>query len=143
MIYWDSSAVVPLLVEEPNTPRVRALLRREEPMIVAWTTSIECLSALMRLQRMGGLTVAAVEVARARLHQLTPTWHELVPNEATRGHAGRLLLRHPLRAADAFQLGAAMTWARGQPSGHRFATLDERLASAARGEGFALPLQSA
>jgi hypothetical protein len=47
-------------------------------------------------------------------------------------------LRHPLRAADALQLGAALRWAENNPRGHRFHTLDSRLTDAARREGFDL-----
>jgi hypothetical protein len=47
-----------------------------------------------------------------------------------------------LRASDALQLGAALTWTRGRPRQHPFATLDNRLAEAARGEGFSLVLPS-
>jgi len=36
------------------------------------------------------------------------------------------------------QLGAALVWARGRPEGHGFFTFDERLADAARQEGFHL-----
>lgn len=48
----------------------------------------------------------------------------------------RLLASHPLRAADALQLAAALVWARGQPGGHEIVCLDDRLASAALLEGF-------
>jgi len=46
------------------------------------------------------------------------------------------LFRHPLRAGDALQPGAALTWARGRPRAHGFLSFDERLATAARREGF-------
>jgi hypothetical protein len=39
-------------------------------------------------------------------------------------------------AADAFQLGAALAWCGGQPSGHGIVTLDIRLRDAASREGF-------
>lgn len=43
---------------------------------------------------------------------------------------------HPLRAADASQLAAAITW-RGESAGsHEFVCLDERLGDAASREGF-------
>jgi len=50
--------------------------------------------------------------------------------------AGRLLLSHPLSAADALQLAAALTWAGKQPREHAFVCLDRRLHDAARKEGF-------
>jgi hypothetical protein len=45
---------------------------------------------------------------------------------------------HPVRAADALQLGAALLW-RGEPGrAAEFVCLDERLRDAASREGFAL-----
>jgi predicted nucleic acid-binding protein len=43
---------------------------------------------------------------------------------------------HTLRAADALQLGAAAVAAEGVPSSLDIVTLDNRLAAAARREGF-------
>lgn len=48
----------------------------------------------------------------------------------------RVLLLHPLRAADSLQLAAAFVWANGHPAGHHFVCLDERLRQAAIQEGF-------
>ena len=43
---------------------------------------------------------------------------------------------HPLRAADALQLGAALVATDLEPAGLELVTLDERLATAAEKEGF-------
>jgi hypothetical protein len=45
---------------------------------------------------------------------------------------------HPLRAADALQLGAALVWCEEQSHGEVFVCLDARLREAARREGFSL-----
>jgi hypothetical protein len=45
---------------------------------------------------------------------------------------------HPLRAADALQLAAAFVAAERRPSSLEIVTLDQRLAAAARKEGFGL-----
>jgi predicted nucleic acid-binding protein len=50
----------------------------------------------------------------------------------------RFLRVHPLRAADALQLAAAFMAAERRPASLQVVTLDERLADAARKEGFAL-----
>jgi predicted nucleic acid-binding protein len=55
-----------------------------------------------------------------------------------RESAMRSLRVHPLRAADALQLAAAFIAAERRPSSLEVITLDERLAEAARKEGFAL-----
>ena len=60
----------------------------------------------------------------------------VLPGEELAATALRLLASHPLRAADALQLAAALVWARGRPAGHELVSLDERLRTAATLEGF-------
>ena len=136
MIFWDTSAVIPLVVDEPATAPLRAVWKRDSDMVVWWGTSVECASALTRVGRDGVLPDREVDVARDLLRTLASSWTEVLPTEGAREHAGRILLRHSLRAADALQIGAAMVWAGDRPRGHPFCTRDARLAEAARLEGF-------
>ena len=114
----------------------RALAAEDPGLIVWWGSIVEAWSALARLQRDELLTRDALDQSRGLLRTLSDSWTEIIASEQVRNHAQRLLLRHPLRAADALQLGAAMTWTSGQPDRHRLCTFDSRLAAAARGEGF-------
>ena len=136
MIFWDTSAVIPLIIDEPNTGPLRAVWTRDSGMVVWWGTSVECASALARVGRDAIISDQDVDVARDLLRTLASSWTEVHPTDGVREHAGRILLRHPLRAADALQIGAAMIWADDRPSSHSFCTLDARLAEAARLEGF-------
>lgn len=138
MKFWDSSAVVPLLVTEPMTRRVQALARRDPDMLVWWGSEVECVSALARLERTAALDAKAVAIASERLRGLADGWHEIEPNEIVRESAIRFLRVHLLRAADALQLAAAFIAAERRPASLEFVTLDERLAEAARKEGFVL-----
>lgn len=138
MIFWDTSGLVPLIVDEPLSARARRLAHSGGAMVVWWGTATECLSALARREREAVLSPAAADQARALLMVLQRAWHEILATETVRAHAARLLRRHPLRAADALQLAAALTWAAGRPTASRLATFDQRLAEAARGEGFEL-----
>lgn len=138
MIFWDTSAIIPLLVREPRSAQVRKLAKQDETLVAWWGTPVECLSALARREREASLSAQDVDDARRVLGVLRQAWVEVLPTDEVRAHAARLLRRHPLRAADALQLGAAMTWAQGHTDGHHIATLDERLAAASRGEGFDL-----
>lgn len=140
MIFWDTSAIVPLLVREPRSGSCEALLRRQPGMLVWWATSVECASSIARRERERAMTPADADAAREVLGALSRAWNEVLASEEVRGHAARLLRRHPLRAADALQLGAALTWTEGRPAGQAFATLDDRLGMVARGEGFSLVL---
>lgn len=136
MIFWDTSAVIPLIVDEPATGSLRAVWKRDPGMVVWWATSVECASALARVGRDGIVPDREVDVARDLLQTLASSWTEVLPTDGVREHAGRILLRHALRAADALQIGAAMVWADDRPRGHPFCTRDARLAEVARLEGF-------
>lgn len=138
MIFWDSSAIVPLLVAEPTTRRLQALATRDSDMLVWWGSEVECASALARLERTGALNGMGAALAYDRLKQLRDTWHEVEASDIVRENAIRFLRVHPLRAADALQLAAAFTAAERRPASLQLLTLDERLADAARKEGFAL-----
>jgi uncharacterized protein len=134
--YWDSSALLPLLVREAATPAIRALLRQDPEVMTWWGTPVEAASALARLARDGMLPPDAHEAALARLARASEGWDEVVPTAAVRTEALRLLRVHPLRAADALQLAGAVVASEHQPATLPVVTLDQRLASAARLEGF-------
>jgi predicted nucleic acid-binding protein len=138
MKFWDASAIVPLLMTEPATKALQGRAGTDPAMLVWWATAVECASAIARLERDGSLDAAAVNEAFDRLKRLGEGWHEVEPSDAVREAAVRFLRVHPLRAADALQLAAAFVAAERRPSSLEVVTLDERLASAARKEGFAL-----
>jgi predicted nucleic acid-binding protein len=135
MRFWDSSALVPLAVTEPNTDRLRTLLEEDPEITVWWGSPVECWSALARRRRDGTMDLPGEREARDRLSDLAAAWTEILPSEELRRLAGSLLLRHPLRAADSLQLSAAIM-AAGVPPRIPIVTLDERLAEAAAREGF-------
>jgi uncharacterized protein len=136
VIFWDASAIVPLVLDEAGSAEARATLERDANMVVWWGTPVEVLSALARAERAHVFAAADVDLARRALEDLGDSWNEVLPSDEVRERAGAGVLRHPLRAADALQLGAALTWARGRPRGHAFLSFDARLAEAARQEGF-------
>jgi predicted nucleic acid-binding protein len=136
--FWDASAIVPLLVMEPATEPLQRLAGQTEPMLVWWTTEVECASAIARIERDGALDPQTADEAFSRLKRLADGWNQVDPSDDVRETAVRFLRVHPLRAADALQLAAAFVAAEGRPSSLEVVTLDARLAAAARREGFAL-----
>jgi uncharacterized protein len=136
MKFWDASAIVPLLVAEVATPRMRELASSDPAMLVWWGSAIECMSALARAERATARSARAVGTAYNRLAELSGEWHEIDPNDLVREAAGRFLRVHPLRAADALQLAAAFVASDRRPASLELVTLDERLGTAARKEGF-------
>ena len=136
MRFWDTSAILPLCLEESHTPVLRELALADGALTIWWGTPTECHSAFARLRREERLTPAEEDGLRELLACLGGAWTEIAQSVEVRTIAGRLLLRHPLRAADALQLAAALVWAGRSPSGERFVCLDQRLREAARMEGF-------
>lgn len=135
MIFWDSSALVRLLVTEPGSPECCRLLREDSVVVVWWGTPVECESALQRRLREGSLTSGDAAQARRALDHLAAAWLEVPPGEELRRLARRLLRTHPLRAADALQLAAALSLAGRGKEKLRFVSADQRLAQAADIEG--------
>ncbi|MBX3732708.1 MAG: type II toxin-antitoxin system VapC family toxin [Verrucomicrobiae bacterium] len=136
MKFWDTSALVPLMVQEPATTAREHLLRSDLTILVWWATAVECASALRRLVREGALRAADAEAAEARLRQFEQFWVAVEPADPVRRQAARLLRIHPLRAADALQLAAALVACQHDPRTLPFVCADDRLATAARLEGF-------
>lgn len=136
MRFWDSSAVVPLCVTEPNSRAADAALKADPDMVVWWGAEIECISALMRRHRDGLLTDQGMTQARQRLTDLGKAWSVIEPSSAIKSDALRALAVHPLRSADAVQLAAALVWADHAPEGRTMVCCDERLRKGARAEGF-------
>lgn len=136
MNYWDSSALLPLIVQESSSAGLRAFLGSNPEVVAWWGTPIECASALARLEREGGLAAGEATEAVRRLHDLHGTWHEVQPLDAVRETATRLLRVHSLQAADSLQLAAALVAADHRPHSWQFVCLDARLGAAAEREGF-------
>ena len=136
MKFWDSSAVVPLLVPEPESNALKQLYDGDPVMLVWWGTEVECTSAIALRQRRGKLAASVAGEAFARLSTLRTRWNEVEPGEEVRETAKRLLRVHDLRAADALQLAAAFSAAEARPPTLEFICLDERLTEAAEREGF-------
>lgn len=136
MIFWDSSAVGALLMSEPDSELREQSLREDSDMLVWYATPVELESALNRRRRERQLSAKEEKYARARFDALAECWIEIQPTTAVRERALRLLRVHPLRAADAFQLAAALIACREQTRGFGFCTADRRLSEAAAAEGF-------
>jgi predicted nucleic acid-binding protein len=135
MRFWDSSAIVPLIVEEAGSSACRRLLRADHGIAV-WTLSrVEVLSAIWRRVRAGDMEHAGAVQAKRRLDAVAGHWIEIDGLSAVRARAERILAVHPLRAADALQLAAALVLSKDRPH-WAFVTGDVQLARVAELEGF-------
>ena len=135
MRFWDTSAILPLLLEEPASANVSALFRSDSSQAVWCLTEVEAISALARRSRKE-ISLKESEVARKTLQKLADSWEEVASLDSVRARAIRLLGTHFLRAADALQLAAALVFCDERTESLPFVCLDDRLADAARKERF-------
>lgn len=136
MMFWDASAIIPLYIEGPQTGVVRDIAEKDGDIVAWWGSTVECCSAFARLRREGFLKAREEDQMRNLLAVLADSWTEIEPGKEIRDTAERLLLMHPLRAADSLQLAASLIWAGRHTKGKPFVCLDQRLKAAARNEGF-------
>jgi predicted nucleic acid-binding protein len=136
MRFWDAAAVVPLLVEEPTSAKLRRLYETDTAQSVWCLTPVEAWGAVARKRRASVLGSPDVREARRRLESLSRDWLEIHELSSVTRRALRLVEVHPLRAADALQLAAALVFVSDRPEGFEFVTLDSRLAEAAEAEAF-------
>ncbi|MCA9471070.1 MAG: type II toxin-antitoxin system VapC family toxin [Nitrospirales bacterium] len=136
MKFWDTSALLPLCLKEPWTVQVKKLIERDDDVVAWWGSLVEGYSAFARLRREEVLTEKEELQSRQILSRLADLWTEVRPSNPVRDQAGRALLLHPLQAADALQLAAALVWSGHQTANVEFVCLDHRLREAAYREGF-------
>ena len=136
MRFWDTSAIVPLVIEEPGTALANGWIHEDSELVVWTFTPVEIVSAMQRRVREGTLGERIALAAEDLSIELLEGAHEIAAIEPAKSLARRLLRTHPLRSADALQLAAALLWAEGSAAGSTFHTFDHRLGMAARREGF-------
>ena len=138
MAFWDSSALVALLLEEATAKELKPILLVEANIEIWWATKVELASAVCRSHRMGEIPEQMLPILFKKIEQLTAQTNEIEPTPEIRNVAYRILRIHNLRAADALQLAAALVLADHNPSGESFVCLDNRLQQAALKEGFSV-----
>ena len=131
MRYWDVSALVPVLVAERDTELVRSWLSDDDRIVTRVWTRTEIVGAVERRTREGSLSRSQRREVLQRLDAFARSWDEVADVLAVRSGANALLARHPLPAADAGQLGAALLVQEQLAWVLDFACLDHRLSSAA------------
>jgi len=49
MKFWDASAIIPLCIEEQNTPFVQDIAKKDGSIAVWWGSIVECYSAVQEV----------------------------------------------------------------------------------------------
>lgn len=112
-----------------------AVLDQDVFVVTSAYTVVEVTSAIWRRRHAADISIDEHQEADQLFADLSHTWTEVPVSQVVIDQAVSLLSRHPLRAADALQLGTAVVTtdaARTLP----FVTIDKRLIFAARAEGF-------
>lgn len=133
--FWDTGALVPLCVRQGITAGAIALYKVHDA-VVWWATPVEIASALARLMRIKQLNPSDWTKACKLAKRLAHSWSVIQPSDALRAKAAQLVDRHDLRAADSFQLAAALEWCEDAPQERVFLTTDQKLREAALLSGF-------
>lgn len=107
IVYFDTSAFVPLLVSEPGTPAATELWTSADEVVTTRLLYVEAAAALARARRMGRVTA---EHHRAALGSLDDLWRDfrvLDVDETVTRRAAELADRHALRGCDAVHCASA------------------------------------
>ncbi len=141
MQFWDSSALLPLVVRQPPfSNRCRRAFRQDGTRAVAFLARVECRSAVERLAREGALNTAERRRSLAKIDKLLAAFDIVAFSADVESDALALLGRYSLRSLDALQLSCALSLSPRKDTDPRadFVCCDQKLADSAIAEGFSL-----
>jgi uncharacterized protein len=105
--YFDTSALIPLLVDEPGSERAARLWDVADNVVAVRLIYAEARAALAQATRMGRLRAADLTTALDGLEGLYASLDLLEVDERLVRRAGELAQHHALRGYDAVHLAAA------------------------------------
>jgi predicted nucleic acid-binding protein len=135
VFYWDTSALLALIFEEPRSEDVRrlALKKGALPGYTSFFSFIEMESAYSRRLSEGALKSSQLPELRLKAQQLESSLGLLWADEEALRDARHLVLEQGLRPGDALQLASARLLLQGD--GAAFVCLDRKLNQAAQSVG--------
>lgn len=135
IVFLDASALAKRYVEEAGSPVVLEFLSKG-PCAVSRLSEVEVASALCRRHREKELGVAQRDTALAALKADCQDLYVVEITPFVTARSAELLVRHPLRAADALQLASCLELRDElRELGTRMLAFDQRLLEAAAREG--------
>ena len=135
LAFWDSSALVKLLVEEAGTDLAIALWDEAAGVVASRLAVPELSAALASAERSGRIDRAGARIARDEWRRYLDALDVVEVSADIADHAAGLAVAHPLSGADAVQLATALALSESELV---LATWDRRLATAALAEGLAI-----
>jgi predicted nucleic acid-binding protein len=134
MLFWDSSALLAIILHESSAALLRPFLDEDPEVASSFITPLEIVSTIWRRQHADLFSLAQVQDVDQLYSVITKNWITL-GDTRTIDVALRLVARQPLRTGDAIQLASALEVADREGVMLPFVTLDEELGAAARAEG--------
>ncbi len=128
--YFETSALVKLLVAESETPDAEVLWDESAGLVTSRLTYPECRAALAAAARAGRLTRSGLRAARTELERRWRQFVRVEVEERVAQAAGDLAEHHGLRAYDAVHLASALQ--AGEGGSLLFVSFDQTLLGAAR-----------
>ncbi len=105
--YFDTSAIVPLLVQGPGTETAGELWDRAERLVSIRLAWVEARAALARAARIGRISPRQLRTSKSGLDELLNQVDLVDVDDGLVRRAGDLAEVHALRAYDAIHLAAA------------------------------------
>ena len=134
IVYFDTSALIKLYVEEEGSSAVRDLMASLDLAASSNVLPVELRGSLARMSRSARLDATSYDRARADFEEDWPAMTVVPATGVVLAHAAELAERHFLKALDAIHLASALTL-----SGHEddlvLSTWDRPLLDAASAEG--------
>jgi predicted nucleic acid-binding protein len=135
ILYVDTSALVPLLINEPASDACGELWDSADSVTGTRLAYIEAVAALAMAARMGRISTGEVNDGRSVLDDLWPVVNVVELDQHLMSEAARLAVAHGLRGNDATHCAAAVA---ANDAEFVAASGDARLLAAWRAEGIAV-----
>ena len=136
MSFWDSSALVPLCINEDRSQSARRLWRLFREHSVWRESVVEVESTFARLERDGSLAPDINRFALKNLATLESNWVTVEPSARMIEIARALPATYGLRTLDSLQLASALVWCKEFPKNQAFISGDLKLLRVAEVVGF-------
>ena len=138
MSFWDSSAIVPLCINEKGSQRARTTWRNFSEHFVWLETPVEIMSAIARRERERAISEADRVRGERRLILIETSWSIVDFEKRSVELARSFPIKYGLKALDSLQLAAALVWRKEIPKNRDFVCGDARLLKAAESAGFTI-----
>ena len=132
ILFCDTSALIKLLIDEPESDQMQHASSNAEAIAVCRITWAEAMAAMARRQREDPMSGDDIDLARGRL---TQNWNDLTIVEVSQSlveTAGRFADGFALRGYDSVQLAAAHELRKSTEQTLTFVSFDRRLRQAAQ-----------